>query len=100
MGAFLLAGGTKGKRMALPNAEVLIHQPIGGARGQATEIDIVARHILKTREKLNRILAENCGQDIETVAADTERDNYKSAEEALEYGLIDKIVSSRKNLDS
>jgi len=96
MGAFLLAGGTKGKRMALPNAEIMIHQPLGGARGQATEIEIAARHILKTKEKINRILSERTGKDFETIAADTDRDNWKSAEEALEYGLIDKIVSSRK----
>ena len=95
MGAFLLAGGTKGKRMALPNAEIMIHQPLGGAQGQATEIEIAARHILKTKEKLNRMLAENCGQPYEVVAADTERDNWKSAQEALEYGLIDKVVTSR-----
>ncbi|MBR5359775.1 MAG: ATP-dependent Clp endopeptidase proteolytic subunit ClpP, partial [Lachnospiraceae bacterium] len=87
MGAFLLAGGAKGKRFALPNAEIMIHQPSGGAQGQATEIQITAEHILKTKEKLNRILAANTGQDYETVAADTERDNWKSAEEALEYGL-------------
>ena len=96
MGSFLLAGGTKGKRMALPNSEILIHQPMGGARGQATDIDIAARHILRTRERLNRILAENCGQDIAVIAADTERDNYMTAEEALAYGLIDRIVTTRK----
>lgn len=96
MGAFLLCGGTKGKRMALPNAEIMIHQPLGGARGQATDIEIAARHILKTKEKINRIFAERTGQPYEIVAADTERDNWKSAEEAVEYGLIDKIVSSRK----
>jgi len=95
MGAFLLAGGTKGKRMALPNAEIMIHQPLGGAQGQATEIEIAAKHILKTKEKLNRILAANTGQDYEVVAADTERDNWKSAEEALAYGLIDKVVENR-----
>ncbi len=95
MGAFLLAGGAKGKRFALPNAEIMIHQPSGGAQGQATEIQITAEHILKTKEKLNRILAANTGQDYEKVAADTERDNWKSAEEALEYGLIDSVVSSR-----
>ena len=95
MGAFLLAGGTKGKRMALPNAEIMIHQPLGGAQGQATEIEIAAKHILKTKEKLNRMLAENCGQPYEVVAADTERDNWKSAQEALEYGLIDKVVTNR-----
>ena len=94
MGAFLLAGGTKGKRMALPNAEIMIHQPLGGAKGQATEIEIAAKHILRTKEKLNRMLAENTGQDYEVIAADTERDNWKSAEEALEYGLIDKVIAS------
>ena len=96
MGAFLLAGGTKGKRMALPNAEIMIHQPLGGAQGQATEIEIAAKHILYTKQKLNRILAENTGKDIEIIAADTERDNWKSAQEAVDYGLIDKIVVSRK----
>ncbi len=96
MGAFLLAGGTKGKRMALPNAEIMIHQPLGGAQGQATEIEIAAKHILYTKQKLNRILAENTGKDIELVTADTERDNWKTAQEAVEYGLIDKIVVSRK----
>ena len=95
MGAFLLAGGTKGKRFALPNAEIMIHQPLGGAQGQATEIEIAARHILKTKEKLNRILAENCGKDIEEVAADTERDNWKTAEEAVAYGLIDSVVTKK-----
>ena len=99
MGAFLLAGGTKGKRMALPNAEIMIHQPLGGAQGQATEIEIAARHILHTKEKLNRMLAENCGQPYEVVAADTERDNWKTAQEALEYGLIDKVVTSRPVAD-
>ena len=97
MGAFLLAGGAKGKRLALPNAEIMIHQPSGGTQGQATEIEITAKHILKTKEKLARILAENCGQDFEVVMADTERDNWKSAEEAKAYGLIDSIVSSRKD---
>ena len=95
MGALLLAGGAKGKRMALPNAEIMIHQPLGGAQGQATEIEIAARHILKTKEKLNRILAENCGKDIEEVAADTERDNWKTAEEAVAYGLIDSVVTKK-----
>lgn len=95
MGAFLLAAGTKGKRYALPNSEVMIHQPSGGAQGQATEIKIVAENILKTREKLNKILAENTGKPIEVIAADTERDNFMSAQEALEYGLIDKVLSSR-----
>ena len=84
MGAFLLAGGAKGKRYALPNAEIMIHQPPGGAQGQATEIEIAAKHILRTKEKLNRILAENTGKDIEVIAADTERDNWKTAEEAKE----------------
>ena len=100
MGAFLLAGGAKGKRYALPNAEVMIHQPLGGARGQATEIEIAAKHILKTKEKLNRILAENTGRDIEEIAADTERDNWKSAEEAKEYGLIDAIFTTHSDLES
>ena len=95
MGAFLLAGGAKGKRMALPNAEIMIHQPLGGAQGQATEIEIAAKHILKTKEKLNRILAENCGRDIEEVTADTERDNWKTAEEAVAYGLIDSVVTKK-----
>ncbi len=95
MGAFLLAGGTKGKRFVLPNAEIMIHQPSGGAKGQATEIEIVAKQILRTKERLNRILAENCGQPFETVAADTERDNWMSAEEALEYGIVDKIITNR-----
>lgn len=99
MGAFLLAGGAKGKRMALPNAEIMIHQPLGGAQGQATEIEIAARHILQTKEKLNRMLAENCGQPYDVVAADTERDNWKTAQEALEYGLIDKVVTSRPVAD-
>ena len=95
MGAFLLAGGTKGKRMALPNAEIMIHQPLGGAQGQATEIEIAAKHILHTKEKLNRMLAENTGQPYDVIAADTERDNWKTAQEALEYGLIDTIVTNR-----
>ncbi len=94
MGAFLLAGGAKGKRMALPNAEIMIHQPLGGAQGQATEIEIAAKHILLTKEKMNRMLAENTGKDYEVIAADTERDNWKSAQEALEYGLIDKVITS------
>ncbi len=92
MGAFLLAGGTKGKRYALPNAEIMIHQPSGGAEGQATDIKIVADHILKTKKKLNDILAQNTGQPVERVEADTERDHYMSAEEALNYGIIDKII--------
>ena len=95
MGAFLLAGGTKGKRYALPNAEIMIHQPLGGAKGQATEIEIAAKHILQTKEKLNRILAENCGQPYEVVAADTDRDNWKTAEEAKAYGLIDEVIYKR-----
>lgn len=95
MGAFLLAGGTKGKRMALPNAEIMIHQPLGGAQGQATEIEIAAKHILQTKEKLNKILAANTGQDYEVIAADTERDNWKSAEEAKAYGLIDVVIEKR-----
>ncbi|MFT3982748.1 MAG: ATP-dependent Clp endopeptidase proteolytic subunit ClpP [Lachnospiraceae bacterium] len=95
MGAFLLAGGTKGKRFALPNAEVMIHQPLGGAKGQATEIEIAAKQILRTKQTLNRILAENTGKPIDVIAVDTERDNWKTAEEALEYGLIDKIITTR-----
>ena len=92
MGAFLLAGGAKGKRYALPNAEIMIHQPSGGAQGQATDIRIVADHILKTRTKLNKILAENTGQDLSVIEVDTERDNYMSAEEAKAYGLIDEVI--------
>lgn len=92
MGAFLLAGGTKGKRYALPNAEIMIHQPSGGAQGQATEIRIAAEQILKTKEKLNKILAENTNQPIEVIERDTERDNYMSAKEALAYGIIDKVI--------
>ncbi len=95
MGAFLLAGGTKGKRYALPNAEVMIHQPSGGARGQATDIQITAENILKTKKRLNEILAANTGKSYEQVAADTERDYYMSAQEALEYGLIDGVITSR-----
>ncbi|MBQ7228502.1 MAG: ATP-dependent Clp endopeptidase proteolytic subunit ClpP [Clostridia bacterium] len=95
MGAFLLAAGAKGKRYALPNAEIMIHQPSGGARGQATEIQIVAENILRTRERLTRILAENTGKPIEVIAQDTERDNFMTAEEALEYGLIDKVLDKR-----
>ncbi len=98
MGAFLLAGGTKGKRLALPNAEIMIHQPLGGAKGQATEIEIAAKHILRTKKKLNNILAENCGQPYDVVAADTERDNWKSAQEAMEYGLIDKVIVDRSDI--
>ena len=95
MGAFLLAGGTKGKRFALPNAEIMIHQPSGGAQGQATEIEINAKHILQIRERMNRLMAANTGQSYETIAADTERDNWKTAEEAVAYRLIDKVVTSR-----
>ena len=98
MGAFLLAGGTKGKRMALPNAEIMIHQPSGGSQGQATEIEIAAKHILRTKEKLNKILAANTGRDYEVIAADTERDNWKTAQEALEYGLIDKVIENRTEI--
>ncbi|MCC8030044.1 MAG: ATP-dependent Clp endopeptidase proteolytic subunit ClpP [Lachnospiraceae bacterium] len=96
MGAFLLAGGAKGKRFALPNAEIMIHQPSGGAQGQATDIKIAAENILKTKEHLNRILAQNTGKPYEVVAADTERDNFMSAEEALEYGLIDAVIENRQ----
>ena len=95
MGAFLLAGGAKGKRLALPNAEIMIHQPSGGAKGQATEIEIAAENILKTKKRLNEMLAANTGQPFEKVAADTERDYYMSAKEALEYGLVDKIIENR-----
>ena len=95
MGAFLLAGGTPGKRMALPNAEIMIHQPSGGAKGQATEIQIAAENILKTKKRLNEILAANTGKPYETIAADTERDNYMSAQEAAEYGLIDSVITNR-----
>lgn len=93
MGAFLLAGGTQGKRYALPNAEIMIHQPLGGAQGQATEIEIAAKHILQTKERLNRILAENCNKSYEELVADTERDNWKTAEEAKAYGLIDQVIT-------
>lgn len=95
MGAFLLSGGAKGKRFALPNAEIMIHQPLGGAKGQATEIQIAAEHILKTRKKLNEILAKNTGKPLEVIENDTERDNYMSAQEAVAYGLIDKVIESR-----
>ena len=95
MGAFLLAGGTKGKRFALPNSTIMIHQPSGGAQGQATEIQIAAEHILKTRQKLNQILAENTGQPLDVIRIDTERDNFMSAEEAKAYGLIDEVIKSR-----
>ena len=92
MGAFLLSSGARGKRFALPNSEVMIHQPLGGAQGQATEIQIAAEHILRTKQKLNEILAANTGQDLETIKADTERDNFMSAEEAKAYGLIDEVI--------
>ena len=92
MGAFLLAGGTKGKRKALPNAEILIHQPLGGAQGQATEIEIAARHIIRTKERMNRLLAENTGKTYEELVRDTDRDNWMTAQEAVEYGLIDSVV--------
>ena len=95
MGAFLLSSGTKGKRYALPNAEIMIHQPLGGAQGQATEIQIAAEHILKTKKKLNEILASNSGQPLEVVEADTDRDNWMTAKEAQEYGLIDKVIETR-----
>ncbi|WEG74063.1 ATP-dependent Clp endopeptidase proteolytic subunit ClpP [Vagococcus intermedius] len=98
MGSFLLTAGTKGKRFALPNAEIMIHQPLGGAQGQATEIEIAARHILNTRERLNKILAERTGQSIETIAQDTDRDNFMSAEEAKAYGLIDEVMVNSKAL--
>ena len=95
MGAFLLAGGTKGKRIALPNSTIMIHQPSGGAQGQASDIKIVAEQILKTRQKLNEILAENTGQPLEVIERDTERDNYLTAEEAKEYGIVDRVIVSR-----
>ena len=95
MGAFLLAGGAKRKRLALPNAEIMIHQPSGGAKGQATEIQIAAENILKTKKKLNEILAANTGKPYDVIAADTERDHYMSAQEAMEYGLIDNVITSR-----
>ncbi|MBE6533737.1 MAG: ATP-dependent Clp endopeptidase proteolytic subunit ClpP [Ruminococcaceae bacterium] len=95
MGAFLLSSGAKGKRIALPNSEIMIHQPLGGAKGQATDIKIQAELILRTRDNLNRILANNTGRSIEEIARDTERDNFMTASQALEYGLIDKVLSSR-----
>lgn len=95
MGSFLLAGGAKGKRFALPNAEIMIHQPSGGARGQATEIQIVAEHILATKQKLNKILAENTGQSLEKIETDTDRDNYMSAEDAKAYGIVDEVIAGR-----
>ncbi len=96
MGAFLLAGGTKGKRFALPNSQIMIHQPSGGAQGQATDIQIAAENILKVKNRLNEILAENTGKSLEEIAADTERDNFMSAEEAKEYGLIDAVIANRQ----
>jgi ATP-dependent Clp protease protease subunit len=95
MGAFLLSSGAKGKRLALPNSEIMIHQPLGGAKGQATDIKIHADHILKTREKLNQILAQNTSQSLEMIERDTERDNFMSAEAAMQYGLIDKVIDKR-----
>ena len=96
MGAFLLSSGAKGKRFALPNAEVMIHQPLGGARGQASDIKIHADHILRTREKLNRILSEQTGQPLETIERDTDRDNYMSADQAAAYGLIDRVITKKE----
>ena len=93
-GAFLLCGGARGKRMALPNSEIMIHQPLGGTQGQATDIEIAAKHILRNKEKLNRMLAENTGKDYETICADTERDNWMSAQEAKEYGIVDMVIAS------
>ncbi len=95
MGAFLLAAGTKGKRYALPNSDIMIHQPSGGAKGQATDINIHAQHILQTKQRLNKILAEKTGQPIDKVAADTERDNFMTAQQALEYGIVDKVITNR-----
>ena len=99
MGAFLLSGGAKGKRYALPNAEIMIHQPLGGAQGQATEIEIAAKHILQTKERLNRIIANNCGKSYEEIVQDTDRDNWKTAEEAKEYGLIDDVIDKRPSVE-
>lgn len=96
MGAFLLSGGTKGKRFCLPNAEVMIHQPLGGTEGQATEIEIAAKHILRTKETLTKIIAKNCGKTYEECLADMERDNWKSAQEAVEYGLVDSIIEKQQ----
>ena len=96
MGSFLLSGGAKGKRFAMPNSEIMIHQPSGGAQGQATEIQIAAEHILKIRQRLNQILAENTGQPLEVIQRDTERDNFMSAEEAKAYGLVDEVIKNRK----
>ncbi|HOQ15123.1 MAG TPA: ATP-dependent Clp endopeptidase proteolytic subunit ClpP [Bacillota bacterium] len=98
MGAFLLSSGARGKRFALPNSEILIHQPLGGMQGQATDIKIHADHIIKTRARLNRILAENTGKPLETIERDTDRDNFLTAEEALEYGLIDRIITNKSSI--
>jgi ATP-dependent Clp protease protease subunit len=98
MGSFLLTAGEKGKRFALPNAEIMIHQPLGGAQGQATEIEIAARHILQTRERLNKILAERTGQPMEVIERDTDRDNYMTAQQAKDYGLIDEVMVNSKSL--
>ncbi len=98
MGAFLLSSGTKGKRFALPNSEIMIHQPLGGTQGQASDIAIQARHMQKTKEKLNKILSENTGKPVKTIEKDTDRDNYMSAEEAKEYGLVDQIFVTRKKI--
>jgi ATP-dependent Clp protease protease subunit len=95
MGAFLLSAGAKGKRLALPNSEIMIHQPLGGAQGQATEILIAAKHIERTRANLNRILSENTGKSLEEIERDTERDNFMTAQEAMEYGLVDKVIAKR-----
>ena len=95
MGAFLLSSGAKGKRFALPNSEIMIHQPLGGAKGQASDIKIHAEHILKTRDKLNKILASNTGKDLNIIETDTERDNFMSADEACTYGLVDKVIDKR-----
>ena len=99
MGSFIAAAGTKGKRFALPNAEILIHQPLGGAQGQATELEIAARHILKTKEKMNRLYSEMTGQPVEVIERDTDRDNWLTAEEALEYGLLDQIMTKNDELE-
>ncbi|MEE1500518.1 MAG: ATP-dependent Clp protease proteolytic subunit, partial [Enterococcus hirae] len=99
MGSFLLTAGKKGKRFALPNAEIMIHQPLGGAQGQATEIEIAARHILQTRERLNKILAERTGQPLEVIEKDTDRDNYMTAEQAKAYGLIDEVMENSAGLN-
>jgi ATP-dependent Clp protease protease subunit len=98
MGAFLLSSGTKGKRFALPNSEIMIHQPLSGARGQVSDIEIIAQRLIKTKEKLNRILAENCNQPYERIAADSDRDYYMDAEDAVAYGIIDKVLYTRKTI--